>query len=426
MTLSECIKPELLVPAGNREKLEVAIAYGADAVYFGSREFSLRRRAGNFSHTQIAGAIAYCREHGVKAYLAINLLPYNADLVALGEYLKALRPLPPDALIVGDPGVIALCREHLPGVPLHLSTQANTLNYLSASFWQKNGVSRINLARELSLPDIAEVVCRVPGMEFEVFVHGAMCMAYSGRCLLSAVLTGRHANRGDCAQPCRWSYALQEETRPGEFMALEEDERGSYIFNAKDLCLIARLSELKAAGVHSFKIEGRMKSAYYVAVVTRVYRQALDLLYPSPKTPFSPEQLEKWKNELTRVSHRRYTEGFIDGQGQSQNLQYHENSAYLRNYLFCALVLEVVGHDLATQSCLVRLNVKDRLRAGAKIEVIAPGMDDFTTTILSLQKESGEMVAQVHPGTVALARCQGLLAPYQILRQPVTGTGVAV
>ncbi|MEA3334069.1 MAG: U32 family peptidase [Pseudomonadota bacterium] len=423
MNLYESGKSELLVPAGNREKLEVAIAYGADAVYFGSREFGLRRRAGNFSLAQIAEAIAYCREHGVKAYLAINLLPYNVDLTALADYLKALRSLSPDALIVGDPGVITLCRELLPSLPLHLSTQSNTLNYLSASFWQKNGVSRINLARELSLSDIAEVIRRVPGMEFEVFVHGAMCMAYSGRCLLSAVLTDRHANRGDCAQPCRWGYALQEETRPGEFMALEEDERGSYIFNAKDLCLIARLAELKAAGVHSFKIEGRMKSAYYVAVVTRVYRQALDQLSLSPKTPFSAEELEKWKNELTRVSHRRYTEGFIDGQGQPRNLQYHDSSAYLRNYLFCALVLEVVSYDSENQSCLVRLNVKDRLRIGAKIEVIAPGMDDFSTTILSLQKESGEMVAQAHPGTLALALCQGLLAPYQILRQPITDTG---
>ena len=413
-------KLELLIPAGNREKLEIAIAYGADAVYFGSREFSLRHRAGNFSQVETAAAIAYCRKHDVKAYLAVNLLPYNADISALGDYLKELQALPPDALIVGDPGVITLCREYLPDVPLHLSTQANTLNYLAASFWLKNGVSRINLARELPLHDIAEVVRRVPGLECEVFVHGAMCMAYSGRCLLSAVLTGRHANRGDCAQPCRWGYALQEETRPGQFMALEEDERGSYIFNAKDLCLIARLPELKAAGVHSLKIEGRMKSAYYVAVVTRVYRQALDQIARSPATSFSPEQLEKWRNELTRVSHRRYTEGFIDGvKGRLQDLQYLQDSAYLRNYRFCALVLEVICHDPVNRSCLVRLNVKDRLRAGAKIEVVAPGMDDFTTTILSLQKESGEMVAEVHPGTVALARCQGCLAPYYILRQPV-------
>ena len=411
-------KLELLVPAGNREKLEVAIAYGADAVYFGSREFSLRYRAGNFSQAETAAAIAYCRKHGVKAYLTVNLLPYNADILALSNYLKELQPLPPDALIVGDPGVITLCREYLPGVPLHLSTQANTLNYLAASFWLKNGVSRINLARELPLHDIAEVVRRVPGLECEVFVHGAMCMAYSGRCLLSAVLTGRHANRGDCAQPCRWGYALQEETRPGQFMALEEDERGSYIFNAKDLCLIARLPELKAAGIHSIKIEGRMKSAYYVAAVTRVYRQALDQLAGSPKTLFSPDQLEKWKNELTRVSHRHYTEGFIDGdQGRLQDLQYSDSSAYLRDYHFCALVLETISHDLTNQSCLVRLKVKDRLQKGVKVAVLSPEMDDFTTIILSLEKESGETVNEVHPGTVALARCQGLLAPFQILRQ---------
>ena len=365
-------KPELLAPAGNWEKLEVAVAYGADAVYFGSSEFSLRHRAGNFSRAETAEAIAYCREHGVKAYLAVNLLPYNADLVALGDYLKSLQALPPDALIVGDPGVITLCREYLPGVSLHLSTQANTLNYRAASFWRKNGVSRINLARELSLYDIAEVVHQVPELEFEVFVHGAMCMAYSGRCLLSLALTGRHANRGDCAQPCRWGYALQEETRPGEYMALEEDERGSYILNAKDLCLISRLPELKAAGIHSVKIEGRMKSAYYVASVTRVYRQALDQLARTPKTLFSPDQLEKWKNELTRVSHRRYTEGFIDGQAQPQDFQYHDSSAYLRNYLFCALVLEIVGHDLASQSCLVRLKVKDRLQKGVKVAVLSP------------------------------------------------------
>ncbi len=420
-------KPELLAPAGNREKLEIAIAYGADAVYFGSRRFSLRHRAGNFSQAEILAAISYCREHDVKAYLAVNLLPYNADLSALGDYLKNLQPLPPDALIVGDPGVIALCREHLPGVSIHLSTQANTLNYLAASFWQKNGVSRINLARELSLGDIAEVVRRVPEVECEVFVHGAMCMAYSGRCLLSAVLTGRHANRGDCAQPCRWGYALQEETRPGEYMDIEEDERGSYILNAKDLCLIARLPELKAAGIHSFKIEGRMKSAYYVAAVTRVYRQALDQLDLSSEARFSPDQLEKWKNELTRVSHRRYTEGFIDGDKERpQELQYLKDSAYLRSYRFCALVLEVLNHDPASKSCLVRLNIKDRLRLGAKVEVMAPGLDDFTTTVLSLEKENGEVVSEVHPGTVALARCQGGLAPYSILRQPATGNGSTV
>ncbi|MCD6292314.1 MAG: U32 family peptidase [Deltaproteobacteria bacterium] len=431
MIFNERTKPELLAPAGNREKLEIAIAYGADAVYFGSREFSLRRRAGNFSLAQIADAVDYCREHGVKAYLAINLLPYNADMEALGDYLRALSSQPPDALIVGDPGVVVLCREILPEIPIHLSTQSNTLNYLSTSFWQKNGVSRVNLARELSLPDIAEVINRVPGMECEIFVHGAMCMAYSGRCLLSAVLTGRHANRGDCAQPCRWRYALQEETRPGEFMTLEEDERGSYVFNAKDLCLIARLAELDNVGVHSFKIEGRMKSAYYVAVVTRVYRQAIDQLYTSPKTPFSQKQLEKWKNELTKVSHRHYTEGFIDkpnrGVGEpSRKLQYITSSAYIRSYRFCALVLEVLDNNFDYDSCLVRLNVKDRLTLGVEIEVVTSDMKDFVTTIVSLQNERGEKIDIAHPGTIAIALCLGGLHVGNILRQPIIGTGVAV
>ena len=427
MNFYNCCKPELLVPVGNWEKLEIAIAYGADAVYFGGRDFSLRRRAGNFSLAEIREALAYCRKHAVKAYLTINLLPYNEDIIALGDYLQELKALPPDALIVGDPGVITLCRDILPGIPLHLSTQANTLNYLSASFWQKNGVQRVNLARELSLSGIAKVVSLVPTMEFEVFVHGAMCMAYSGRCLLSGALTGRHANRGDCAQPCRWGYTLMEESRPGEYMAIEEDERGSYIFNAKDLCLIGRLPELQAAGVHSFKIEGRMKSAYYVAVVTKVYREAIDQLLLTPETPFLPEQLEKWKNELTRVSHRRYTEGFLDGaNGKPRDMQYCESSAYLRNYHFKAIVLELLDYDPVKQSSRARLNIKDRLQTGATVEVMAPGKDNYTTTIFSLEKENGEVVQEVHPGTVALARCQGALAPYQILRQPVKDSGVSV
>ena len=419
-------QPELLVPAGNWEKLQVAIAYGADAVYFGGHQFSLRRRAGNFSPDEIAAAISYCHKHDVKAYLTLNLLPYNHDFQALNEFLAKLKSLPPDALIVGDPGVVALCRKILPEVPLHLSTQANTLNLHAAQFWYDQGISRVNLARELSLPDIEQIVSQVPGLECEVFVHGAMCMAYSGRCLLSAALTGRHANRGDCAQPCRWRYALQEETRPGEFMAIEEDERGSYIFNARDLCLLARLPELKAAGLCSFKIEGRMKSAYYVAVVTRVYRQALDQLQNSDQTSFTPDQIKTWKNELTRVSHRHYTEGFLDlstttASLESQDLQYPESSAYLRGYHFCALVSEVLEIDPDEDSSLVILSVKDRLTLGAEVEVVTTDMKDFMTTILLLEKEDGKQVAEVHSGTVARVRCRGLLFQDNILRRPVAG-----
>jgi len=427
MVSQEMTLPELLVPAGNWEKLEIAVTYGADAVYFGGQQFSLRRHAGNFSLSETFAAISYCHERSVKAYLTLNLLPYNNDFTDLAEFLEELREMPPDALIVGDPGVIRLCQKILPAIPLHLSTQANTLNWHAAQFWYELGVTRVNLARELSLADMARVVQQVPGLECEVFVHGAMCMAYSGRCLLSAVLTGRHANRGDCAQPCRWSYSLQEETRPGEFMAIEEDESGSYIFNAKDLCLVARLPELKAAGLSSFKIEGRMKSAYYVAVVTRVYRQALDYLQNSGPTAFSSEQIELWKNELTRVSHRRYNEGFIDtgaGVRSLQDLQYLESSAYIRGYHFCALVLEVFDDFCEKEVCRVRLKVKDRLMAGSEVEVITPGMQDFMTNIISLQKENGDKIDVAHPGTIAVAHCQGQLKAGNILRRPVVEIGV--
>ncbi len=428
MTLLVMTPPELLVPAGNWEKLEIAIAYGADAVYFGGQRFSLRRRAGNFSLPETFAAISYCRKRNVKAYLTLNLLPYNNDFTELADFLEELKKLPPDALIVGDPGVIRLCQKTLPAVALHLSTQANTLNWHTARFWRDLGVSRVNLARELSLADMAQVVRQVPGLECEVFVHGAMCMAYSGRCLLSAALTGRHANRGDCAQPCRWNYSLQEETRPGEFMAIEEDECGSYIFNAKDLCLIARLAELKAAGLHSFKIEGRMKSAYYVAVVTRVYRQALDYLN-SGQTSFSSAQIELWKNELTRVSHRRYNEGFIDaaagaGSPARRDLQYLESSAYIRGYHFCALVLEVLADCNETETCRVRLNVKDRLTTGAEVEVITPELQDFMTGIVSLEKENGDPIEIAHPGTIAVAYCRGRLQVGNILRRPVVEKGL--
>ena len=413
------IKPELLVPAGNQEKLEIAVAYGADAVYFGGRDFSLRARAGNFSLSQLKSAIAFCRRHGVKAYLTVNLFAGDHDLGPLAAFLKEFAFRPPDALIVADPGVLTLCRELLPATPLHLSTQANTLNHRSALFWQQQGVRRINLARELPLAEIAEIIRRAPGLEFEVFVHGAMCMAYSGRCLLSAALTGRQANRGDCAQPCRWSYALSEETRPGQYLSLEEDQRGSYIFNSRDLSLLARLPELAAAGISSCKIEGRMKSSYYVAVVTRVYRQALDRL---AENRFSPAALAAWKNELTRVSHRRYTEGFIEGRADTAGvsaLQVYEDSTYLRNYQFVALVDRVLEYDSATDCSLVDLKVKAGLEAGAEIEVISPALDDFTTTVLELECRRGEKVARVHPGTAARARCRGRLERFQILRRPL-------
>ena len=422
-------KPELLVPAGNREKLEVAIAYGADAVYFGGREFSLRARAGNFSGRELQSALVYCRERRVRAYLAVNLLARESDFPPLAEFLATLRDLPPDALIVADPGVIDLCREILPAVPLHLSTQMTTMNRRSAVFWQRQGVKRINLARELSLPEVIACARQLPEIEFEVFIHGAMCMAYSGRCLLSAALTGRSANRGDCAQPCRWSYSLLEEKRPGEYLGLEEDQRGTYIFNSRDLCLLARLPELSAAGVSALKIEGRMKSAYYVAVVTRVYRQALDRL--AANSAWSAAELAGWKNELTRVSHRRYTEAFFsvtqpecDFPGKMRNdfgWQNYEDSGYQRHWYYLGLVEQLLEYDPSTDSSRVELKVKERLEVGMEFEVITPEMTDFDSSVRQIWNESGDELSVAHPGTRVTARCRGRLARFQILRQPVAG-----
>ncbi|NMC75205.1 MAG: U32 family peptidase, partial [Geobacteraceae bacterium] len=276
------ILPELLAPAGNREKLHVAVHYGADAVYLGGKEFSLRNLADNFSPEELSDAVSYAHDHGVKVYLATNIFPGNADLVEMRRYLEKVAEIPLDACIVADPGVLELVKEISPERPLHLSTQANTTNWLSARFWKRQGVTRVNLARELSLEEIREVKEK-GGLEVEVFVHGAMCISYSGRCLLSSIMTGRDANRGECAQPCRWGYALVEEQRPGVYFPVMEDERGTFIFNARDLCLLEHLPELVESGVDSLKIEGRMKGIHYVASVVRVYREALDRYRDDPE-----------------------------------------------------------------------------------------------------------------------------------------------
>ena len=406
----------MLAPAGNWEKLKVAIAYGADAVYFGGPDFSLRRHAGNFSAAQLPKVVAYCRNHGVRAYLAVNCYLHPRELESFSSFLLSLRGQPPDALIVSDPGAVNLCRELLPEVSLHLSTQANTTNPQAARFWQHQGIRRVNLARELSLNDIAAVHRENPSLELEVFVHGAMCVAYSGRCLLSSVLTGRSANRGDCAQPCRWGYALVEETRPGEYFPLEEDPRGSYVFNSRDLCLLEHLPALKAAGVSSVKIEGRMKSSYYVAVVTRVYRRMLDLL-AREKGGIAQETITFLKNELSRVSHRGYTSGFAAGK-LAENAQNPKDSAYIRNSRYVALVLEV---EFVEEGWDVRLllAVKDPLQRGQLVEVVDPDFRDFAVCLLELENMEGKRVSVVHPGQKVKVVCTaGTFRPGQILRGP--------
>ena len=361
------LTPELLAPAGNMEKLKIAIHYGADAVYLGGVSFGLRNKADNFSVDEMKSALDYCHARKVKAYLTINSYPRNESLPELEEYLAQIAPLPFDAYIVADPGVIDAVRQVSPERELHLSTQANTINWRSARFWQQQGVRRINLAREMSLDNITETVERVPGMEFEAFVHGALCISYSGRCLISSMLTGRDANQGECTHPCRWSYHLVEESRPGEYFPVVEDENGTFIFNSRDLCLLEHIPALVASGVQALKIEGRMKGINYVASVLRVYRQALDEYLAHPEGwHCRPE----WLAELAKLSHRGYTTGFLFGQPRNVGQEYQ--SAYIRSHDFVGVVDEV-----RSDGTLV-ISVRNRVKAGDLIEFIGPGMRNDT------------------------------------------------
>ena len=373
-------RPELLAPAGNMEKLKIAVHYGADAVYLGGQAFGLRNMADNFSVDEMRSALDFCQSRGIKAYLTINSYPRNESLPELDEYLAQVAPLPFDAYIVADPGVIDAVRQISPERELHLSTQANTINWRSARFWQQQGVRRINLAREMTLDNIRDTVNNVPGMEFEAFVHGALCISYSGRCLISSMRTGRDANQGECTHPCRWSYHLVEESRPGEYFPVEEDENGTFIFNSRDLCLLEHIPALVTRGVHALKIEGRMKGINYVASVLRVDRQALDEFLDNPDGwHCRPE----WLGELAKLSHRGYTTGFIFGQPRTVGQEY--DSAYIRSHDFVGIVDEV--RDDGT----LLIDVRNRIKTGDLIEFIGPGMRSDTLTLqhFSLLSERG-------------------------------------
>jgi len=376
-------KPELLAPAGNMEKLKVAIRYGADAVYLGGKAFGLRNLADNFTLEELREAVDYAHRHGVKVYLTLNAYPGNDGIDRLAGYLEELAEIPFDAYIAADPGVIDLIRELAPGRDIHLSTQANTTNWRSVRFWEKAGITRVNLAREMPLEEIRETAART-GIELETFVHGAMCISYSGRCLLSSAMTGRDANQGECTQPCRWNYAIVEETRPGEYFPIHEDESGSYIFNSKDLCLIEYLPELVESGVHSLKIEGRMKGIFYAASVIRIYRAALDSYCADPDNyRLKPE----WLEELSKVSHRGYTTGFLLGKPRDVDHEYW--SRYLRSYEFVALV---EGQTPAG----TLLGVRNRLRVGDQLELIGQGADFASFTLERMTDENGEPLDVAH------------------------------
>ncbi len=378
--------PEILAPAGTPEKLRVAVRYGADAVYIGGRSFSLRRRAGGFSPVQMREGAAFAHRHGRKLYVALNIFPRDADLEAMRTHLPELADIGIDAVIVSDPGTFLLVRELLPQMAIHISTQANLLNTGTIRFWEGLGARRAVLARELTLEEIRRIRKRT-AIELEMFVHGAMCMAFSGRCLLSAYLTGREANRGDCTQPCRWAYTLHEETRPGRFFPIEEDGSHTFILNAKDLCLIRHLPALVEAGLDSLKIEGRMKSLYYVASVTRIYRAALDTYRDNPSTyAFN----DTWWEELSKVSHREYTTGFALPAEQHEMQRLHRGD-YIRHYEFVGIVTD------RTADGTVVVEARNQISLGDEIEWIGPGLQTFVSRIETLRDSDGHPLTAVKP-----------------------------
>lgn len=375
-------KPELLAPGGSLEKLKTAIFYGADAVYIGGEAYSLRCAAENFSHEDMLEGVEFAHRSGKKVYLAANILPHNADMDKMKDFIDDIRDVGFDGVLVADLGMFSLFREYMPEMPLHISTQANNVNYASACMWHKLGAKRIVLAREMSFDEIREIREKTPpDLELEAFVHGAMCISYSGRCLLSNYMTGRDANMGACAHPCRWNYSLVEQTRPGEYFDIMENERGSFIFNSKDLCTIAHIPELVRSGIDSFKIEGRVKTAYYTATVVKAYREEIDRYFENPEGyVFDEKQLD----ELCKVSHRPYYTGFYFGR-PDENAQVYTSSSYIRDYDIIGIVRE---YDEKTGIAVI--TQKNRFFDGDEIEIMQPKKPFFTQKAYNMKNEKGE------------------------------------
>ena len=374
-------KPELLAPGGSLLKLKTAIDYGADAVYIGGDTFSLRVAAENFSVEEMKEGLRYAHDRGRKVYLTANIIPHNRDIAEFGGFINEIRPLGFDAVLVADLGIFSMLRSLAPELPIHISTQANNTNYMSALAWHKLGASRIVLGREMSFREIAEFRANLPeDLELEAFVHGAMCISYSGRCLLSNYMTGRNSNMGACAHPCRWNYSLVEEKRPGEYFDVEENERGTFIFNSKDLCMIEHIPELVKSGVSSFKIEGRVKTAFYVATIVGAYRRELDRYFRDPEGyTFDPEALD----ELCKVSHRPYTTGFFFGR-PGADAQVYETSSYIRDY---ELVGIVESYDDKTGR--MKVTQRNRFFEGDEIEILQPMKPYITIKAEAMQDAAG-------------------------------------
>ena len=402
--------PELLVPASSLEVLKTAVIFGADAVYIGGEVFSLRAKSKNFSLEDMKEGIDFAHAHGVKVYVTSNILAHNQDLDGVREYFKELKDIKPDALIISDPGVFDIAREIVPEIDVHISTQANNTNYGTYNFWYRQGARRVVTARELSMNEIADIRKHIPDdLEIETFVHGAMCISYSGRCLLSNYFTGRDANQGACTHPCRWKYAVMEESRPGEYLPVYENERGTYIFNSKDLCMIDHIPELIEAGIDSFKIEGRMKTALYVAVVARTYRKAIDDYLKDEK--IYRENLPYYREQIAKCTYRQFTTGFFFGK-PTHETQIYDSNTYVKEYTYLGIVGSVDEHGR------YRIEQRNKFSVGEEIEVMKPNGENRSVTVRAIVDEEGNaMESAPHPQQVLFIDLGEPLERYDILRR---------
>lgn len=402
-------KPELLIPASSLEVLKTAVIFGADAVYIGGEAFGLRAKAKNFSPEDMRAGIKFAHEHGVKVYVTANILAHNSDLEGAVEYFKELNTMKPDALIIADPGMFMLAKEHCPGMELHISTQANNTNYQTYLFWWNQGAKRVVSARELSLAEIKEIREHIPkDMEIESFIHGAMCISYSGRCLLSNYFTGRDANQGACTHPCRWKYAVVEETRPGEYMPVYENERGTYIFNSKDLCMIEYIPQIVDAGIDSLKIEGRMKTALYVAAVARTYRKAIDDYFTSPEE--YEKNMDWYRQEISKCTYRQFTTGFYFGK-PNEETQIYDSNTYINEYIYLGIAEGI------TEDGKVRIEQKNKFCVGDTIEIMKPDGRNVETKVEAMFDDKGIAVDSApHPQQVLFLQLSEACEKYDLLR----------
>ncbi len=402
-------KPELLIPASSLEVLKTAVIFGADAVYIGGEAFGLRAKAKNFSLEEMAKGIAFAHSYHVKVYVTANILAHNDDLEEAEQYFEQLKTIKPDALIISDPGMFMLAKQICPEIEIHISTQANNTNYRTYLVWRQQGAKRVVAARELSLKEIQDIRKHIPDdLEIESFVHGAMCISYSGRCLLSNYFTGRDANQGACTHPCRWKYAVVEETRPGEYMPVYENERGTYLFNSKDLCMIGHIPELVEAGIDSLKIEGRMKTALYVATVARTYRKAVDDYFTSEEV--YREHMRWYEEEISKCTHRRYTTGFYFGK-TDETTQIYDSSTYINEYIYLGSVEELDERGFA------RIRQRNKFCQGDRIEIMKPDGRNLSAAVKHLYNEEGvEMESAPHPKQALYLDLSEKAQQYDVLR----------